>query len=592
MHNILAYFSKLTPSPDSDFKYKIDTIMHNYHTHFSSTEASCLFKTKDIMIILEGHIYNNPTSSSDIAWIASLYQQHQTKCFTYIQGIYSIVIYDLQQKKVYCAKDRVGAKQLYYYHDHKQLIIANRLDSLFIPKSIDKKIDHTATSLYFNYGFILQPYTIYQGCKKVKAGHYLTYDMVTSTLTQKEYWALGHCYDKPKSKASEDEIIKESHQLLLKSVKKRIPTNGTYAAFLSGGYDSTTIAALLLQYTETLQTFTIGFEEKDINEAHYAKEVAKHLGTKHTEYYFEPKDALEIIPKLSEIYEEPFADYGATPSVMLAQIANKAGIQTLFGGDGGDEVFATADDIENIDKLLNIPYALRSTIATTIRKTHPSHFMALHYDSPLATKITKFADTLHAKTIAKIIQSRMTLFTDEALYEILQHPSNPKENLFDSLYFGAYAQSADKITGSYFNSFLRDGELTKASSALNYHHINMRNPFLDLDLISFMATVPQSLKLKNNTKKYILKQITHQYIPQTLLNRPKMGFDIPFSKWMRGVLKPLLIDTVNSKNIKRSGILKHEEVIRIRDSFLNGDERYKYKLWSIFLYQLWLDCHF
>ena len=592
MNTILAHFSRQKLNQADYLNHKSHTTIHDKDTLHSASKQDNIFITEDFILLLSGNIYNHPASQTAISWIASLYKKYNTKCFDHIEGIYSIVITDTKAQKVYFARDRVGAKKLYYYLDQKQLIISDKLETLFMPKTIQKRISYSGVSNYFNFGFLLDPESIYQDCKKVKAGHFICIDLKTMQKTSTLFWSLQECYDHPKDSKSEQEILTLSESLLQKSIQKRIPKSTDYGAFLSGGYDSATITAMLKQYTPDLQTFTIGFKQQEIDEAPYANAIAKHLGTKHTQYYFSDADALKIIPDLSEVYEEPFADYGATPSVMLAQIAKGAGINTLFGGDGGDEVFATADDIYRIEKLLHIPYNIRKNIARLIKITHPSHYLPLQYDTPLATKITKAADTLQAKTITKIIKSRMTLFTDEALFELLKHPLFCYKTPFDNLTFGKYAQTSDIITGSYFNSFLRDGELTKVSGALDYHDISMRNPFLDKELISFMATIPQELKLKNGIKKYLLKEIAHRYIPKELLNRPKMGFDIPFSYWMSGVLKELLIDTLNSESIQKNEILKQKEVIRIRDAFLNSKKEYKYKLWSIFLYQLWHNRHF
>ncbi len=591
MNNILAHFQTKKIEKSNYLNHNIVTTVANKYTIYSAQIQENLLKSQDFTVLLKGNIYNTPPSLRDIEWIAQLYKRYDTKCFNYIDGIFSIIITDTKKQKVYLARDGVGARKLYYYLDQNQLIASNSLEALFKPKSIQKNISYSGLSNYFNFGFILDAQTIYQDCKKVKSGNYICVDLNTMQTKSQSFWSLGRCYDQKKIEKSQEEILSHTKELLINSIKKRIPNSSSYGAFLSGGYDSATITALLKEYKHDLNTFTIGFEHQHIDEAPYAKAISEHLGTKHTQYYFTDTDALEIIPKLSKIYEEPFADYGATPSVMLAHIAKKAGIETLFGGDGGDEVFATADDVFRIEKLLHFPYPLRKNMARLIKIIHPSHYLPVHYDSPFATKITKTADTLNAKTVSEIVKSRMTLFTDEALYELLKHPVFCYNTPFDNLYFGKYAQTSDIVTGSYFNSFLRDGELTKVSGALEYYDIQMRNPFLDKELISYMATVKQEMKLKDGIKKYLLKQLAHQYIPKKLLDRPKMGFNIPFSYWMDGVLKEILIDTLNPQTIQKCGILKPTEVIRIRDAFFNGKKQYKYKLWSIFIYQLWHNRH-
>jgi len=333
----------------------------------------------------------------------------------------------------------------------------------------------------------------------------------------------------------------------------------------------------------------MGFEDKSINEAPDAKKIAQHLGTDHIEHYFSASDALKIVPKLSEVYDEPFYDNGSIPTTLLASIAGEHEIDTIFAGDGGDEVFATADDIERFDTILSIPQPLRNGLYTLLNSVNPSHIPYLKENKNIPTKYYKLINIIKAKNIPEMVKIKMTLFHPFEINKLIQSDNIHYESIFDDIYFGEHAKSVDKVIGSYFKTFMTDGELIKTTQAFGHEHIAIREPYLDYDLIEFMSRVPSDIKIKNGIKKNLLKQIAYDYIPKELLDRPKKGFSVPFSAWMKNELKPLLMETLSIENLKKDGILNPEYVINIRNSFLNGKEEYKYKIWSILLYQLWFE---
>jgi len=213
----------------------------------------------------------------------------------------------------------------------------------------------------------------------------------------------------------------------------------------------------------------------------------------------------------------------------------------------------------------------------------------LNENKNIPTKYFKFINIIKAKNIPEMVKVKMTLFHPYEIDKLIQSQDIHYPSVFDELYFGKYAQSVDKVIGSYFKTFMTDGELIKTTQAFYHQDITIREPYLDYALINYMARVPSEIKIKDNVKKNLLKQIAHDYIPKPLLDRPKKGFSVPFSAWMKNELKPLLMETLSAENLKKDGILNPEYVINIRNNFLNGKEEYKYKLWSILLYQLWYE---
>ena len=569
-----------------------------------SDTGQCLFyhdskSYHDTSIQFQGTLYNSDIlktklslsqTLSDAELIMIAYHEWGISLLKELDGIFAFALFDKKKNRMILAKDRISVHPLYYYHDKHFFLFGSSLKTLTKMECFSKKLNNAALSNYFTYGYILQPNTIYQNCFKVKSGHFVLFDITKKTISEKQYWDLGDSYDTPKSTMGE-EAFKEEAEILLKSaIKKRISKDENYAASLSGGYDSSTISALLQEESsKQIKTFTIGFEDASINEAPEAKKIAQHLGTEHIEHYFSASDALDIVPKLSEVYDEPFYDNGSIPTTLLASIAKEHGVDTIFAGDGGDEVFATADDIGRFDNILALPQPLREGIYTVLNTFNPSIIPYIKENKNIPTKYYKFINIIKAKSIPQMVKVKMTLFHPYEIDALLQSKDTHYPSVFDDLTFGRYAQSVDKVIGSYFKTFMTDGELIKTTQAFSHQDISIREPYLDYALIDFMARVPSDIKVKDGIKKNLLKQIAHDYIPKELLDRPKKGFSVPFAHWMKHELKPLMMETLSYENIQKDGILNPNYVTSIKNRFLNGKEEYKYKLWSILLYQLWYE---
>ena len=557
--------------------------------------------TANISIQFQGSLYNKKTLAStlslpqeteDTSLLIAAYQKWGTALLKELDGIFSFALIDSDKALLFLAKDRVSVHPIFYYHDENSFLFSSSLNQLSHFKHFQKSINPASLANYFTYGYIMQPNTIYKDCYKLKSGHFLLFDLSNKTLKEEKYWDLGDSYSSPKLDIGEEEFKIEAKKLLQNSIKKRLVGVDSFGASLSGGYDSSTIVALLQeQSNKNIDTFTIGFEDESINEAPDAKKIATHLGTQHHEHYFLAKDALHIIPKLATVYDEPFYDNGSIPTTLLASLIKDEEIGTIFAGDGGDEVFATADDIERFDRILSVPQTLRSSVYHALNILNPSHIPYINEKQNFPTRYYKFINFLKAASIPEMVKVKMTLFHPYEIKQLINDQEIEFPTVFDDIYFGEHAQSVDKVIGSYFKTFLTDGELIKTTQAFAYENIAIREPYLDYALIDFMARVPSDIKIKNGIKKNILKQIAYDYIPKNLLDRPKKGFSIPFSRWMKHELKPLLMETLSEENLNKDGILETKYVINIRNNFLKGKEEYKYKLWSILLYQLWYEKH-
>ena len=505
-----------------------------------------------------------------------------------LEGSFTLIIYDDKENSLILAKDKVGKSPLFFYHSENLIVFGSNISQFKEAPTFIPQISPNGLASYLQFGAVLQPLSILENCYKLKSGHFNQFNLSSKGQTYTKYWSLESCYQTKKILKKEEEIIDEAEILLKASLSQSETTQEPVSASLSGGYDSSTVVALLQQErTDKVATFTIGFNEDDINEAKDAKVIASHLGTEHHEHYFTPKDALEMIPKLSTVYDEPFAEYAATPTILTAELIAKEGISNIFVGDGGDEVFATADDVHFFENIRRTPRILRESLTYPMKKLPLEKIPYLKTLNNFPTKVDKLMNILSAPNIPKMIESRNILFREEELQRYIIDYKSPIETTFDTINFNGYQESVDEIIGTYFKTTMTDGELVKSYSAMNYQNIELYTPFLNEQLIAYMASIPASIKIKNGIKKYILKEIAYRYIPKKLLDRPKSGFNIPFGSWMRNELKDLVYSVVNEKRLNEEKLFYTSSVIRIRDNFYGGNDAFKYKLWRIFIFQLW-----
>lgn len=570
---------------------------YNFFLSYNMHPKSITLNEDNLFLLLNGGINNQSFLHSELnikeplpilELLKASYLQWGIKFISKLKGTFSLILLDKEENRLFLSKDKIGTLPLNFYHSDEIILFGSRLSDFKQVPNFSPQISPEGLATYLQFGYTLQPHTILKECYKVKSGHTNHFDLQKKEYFSTKYWSLESCYQEEKFFPYESKIITQAEQLLHNAIHTLKPQSEKIAVSLSGGYDSSTIAALLQEEEASkIETFTIGFENENINEAPYAKAIAKHLGTTHHEHYFTAQNALEIIPKLSEIYDEPFADHAASPTFLTNELIKAAGINNLFVGDGGDEVFATADDVHFFERIQMLPYALRHTLIDPLKKINLDAIPYLkdHYNLP--TKCAKLLHILSAKNIPEMTKARNILFREKELQSLIREYHQAEQTTFDEIEFKGFSETVDEIIGIYFKTSMINGELVKSYSASNYHNITIKTPFLDEELIAYMAKVPSSIKIKEGVKKYLLKEIAHKYIPKHLLERPKSGFDIPFGSWMRNELKELLFEQINEERLNKDKLFYTSSIIDIRDKFYEGNELYKYKLWRIFLFQLW-----
>ena len=548
---------------------------------------------KSVIIILNGEIYNfneiridleekgyHFSSNSDTEVVLKAYQQYGTDCLHKFIGMFAIAIYDSNLQKVFLIRDRPGVKPLYYYFADGCLLFASELKAFHQFPNFKKEIDDVAVSLFFKYGYIKAPYTIFKNAHKLLPGHIATLNLKDQSLKFVQYWNVLDYYKKPIVAIDEKEAIDELETLCTSAFQYRMVSDVPVGVFLSGGYDSSLLAAILQKNNnKKINTFTIGFKDEEFNEAHHAKNVAKHLGTNHHEYYCTIKEAEEIIPLLPFFYDEPFGDSSAIPTMLVSRFAREQ-VTVALSADGGDEIFAgyeRYDQLTTINKLQKkLPYFVRKGGAKLllslpgINMRHRKMAALLTEDNILVTS-DLISEHFLRNDLDKLIKNKS--LHNQPLNEFASIP--PGLGMINSLLVADY------------KTYLPDDILTKVDRATMSIGLEGREPFLDHRIVEWAAQLPVHLKYKNGNKKYLLKQLTYKYLPVDIMNRPKMGFGIPFGNWLKGNLKPLLLETVSEENLSKQNVLNKKYVLDLLDRYFAGKSTDDWQIWLIFIFMLW-----
>ena len=526
-----------------------------------------------------------------------------------IEGMFAFALWNKKTRSLLLARDRIGEKPLYFgwqgIGNDKVFLFGSELKSLKVHPEFERKINRDAITLQLRHNCIPAPYSIYKGIYKLLPGHFLQLnenDLKNSLLpSTQHYWSLTECAidgNNNQLKLSDDEIQIDLEKLMLSSVKKQMISDVPLGAFLSGGIDSSTVVALMQsQSNHSVKTFTIGFSENDYNEILYAKKIAKHLGTNHSELYVSSKTAMEVIPKLPTIYDEPFSDSSQIPTFLVSQLA-KQHVKVALSGDGGDELFCGYTRHAISKKFLNIshliPLTFRKIISNGIKSVSPNNWNRLSKFLPGLNNYSKFGDKIHK---GADILNASTLF--DIYYILCSHWQNPTKTVINSKEPGTFLtkfrpelkglNSQQQMMVLDFITYLPNDILVKVDRAAMSTSLETRVPFLDHKLIEYVWKIPHSLKFRNGSGKWILKQILNQYVPKNLTERPKMGFEIPIGSWLRGPLRDWAENLLNQKRLQQERYFNPQ---LIRDKWaehLSGKKNWQYDLWDILMFQAWID---
>ena len=421
-------------------------------------------------------------SDSDTEVILKSYHQWGIKAVDRFNGMFAITIYDKKANKLIFVRDRAGVKPFYYYKKDSLILFSSELKSFHKHPNFQKEINKSSLSLYLQFGYIPEPHSIFKNTHKLKAGHYIEIDLKSQNFEEIKYWDVVDFYNKPKLDISQNEAIERTEELLKSSFEYRMVSDVPVGVFLSGGYDSSVVTAILQSgRSEKLNTFTIGFKEKGFDEAPYAKEVAKYLGTNHTEYYCTQKDALEIIPKLCELYDEPFGDSSAIPTTLVSQLARKY-VTVSLSADGGDEIFAGyskyTTTMQYFNKFNSIPNSIKSLISLGMDRINPKYIPILNKTYNFATRYEKINAILKAKNSVEAMKYTSEYFTKKERDKLLKLGFDDLVTNFDI----KVADTNDEINQMLaidYKTYMVDDILTKVDRATMSVSLEGREPLLD-----------------------------------------------------------------------------------------------------------------
>lgn len=559
--------------------------------HLTMVYNGEVYNYQEIRLELESLGYDFE-SESDTEVVLKAYHQWGISCVDQLNGMFALAIWDGLANQLILLRDRAGVKPLFWYQHQGLFLFASELKSFHQHPDFQKELNHDALGLFLQYGYIPQPYSIFQQVHKLSAGHYLTLDLISGDVTIEKYWDIIDCYNQPKLELTDQEAIDQVEAAFRSACRYRMVSDVPVGMFLSGGYDSSAVAAMIqTEQTRPLKTFSIGFHEQGYNEAEFAKVIAAHLGTDHTEYYCTQQDALDLMPFLPEIWDEPFADPSAIPTTLVSRLAREQ-VTVSLSADGGDEVFGGYNKYQMAAKTQANWFAQQAEILWQgyAQKLPPE--VARHLQAK-----QQYLDALHQSTVSQqseqqvnVMQRMQQFFSDEALDQLLRQPSQPLKTGFDEK--GRLAEDLlglDKMMAIDFKTYQLDEILVKVDRATMSVGLEGREPMLDRHLVELMARLPTHLKIRGNEKKYLLKQITHQYIPKHIMERPKMGFNLPLAQWLRDQLRPYLMVYLNPARLEKSGLFNVSFVVDLRDRLLRGEQVSVNQLWNILMFEMWRE---
>lgn len=532
-------------------------------------------------------------------------------------GMFAFGVWDREMRCLHIVRDRVGEKPLYYGWVGNGFAFGSELKALQSLDGWAREIDRDSLALYMRHNYIPAPYTIYKQVYKLLPGCHLTLNEESMTrmpefspwdgedrLCPVRYWSIAEVATHARSLAgqSEAEWIEGLDSLLRSTIRDKMISDVPLGAFLSGGIDSSTVVALMqAESADPVKTFTIGFAEDGYDEAKYASEIARHLGTDHTELYVSARDALDLIPSLPSMYDEPFSDSSQLPTALVASLTRNH-VTVALSGDGGDELFCGYNRYFFANRLWGkverFPYWSRHMLRTMIHSMSPQRWSGIHGllkpVLPSRLRVGQFGDKLYK-------------FSDVALHEspreiykwLISHYKYPQDLVIDSSepmtvvdrnnHFEAIGDFTERMMLMDTLTYLPDDILVKVDRASMHYSLETRIPFLDHRVIEYAWRLPLDAKIRDGGGKWILRKVLERYVPNELTDRPKMGFGVPIDSWLRGPLKDWAESLLDRDRLRSEGYFDSDDISAKWKEHISGDRNWQYHLWDVLMFQSWLE---
>jgi asparagine synthase (glutamine-hydrolysing) len=544
-------------------------------------------------IVFNGEIYNFKSikerltkehhltfrSSSDTEVLLEGYKVWGPKVVEYAEGMFAFAIADLEADTLFLARDRLGKKPLYYLTHKSGFYFASEIKALLEVPDIDRTISDTSVSLFLHLGYIPGPRTIYEHIKKFPSGHWAT---ITTTIdiTFKSYWNVrSHWNTPPKESGNE---VNALHATIRESVARRLVADVPIGSFLSGGTDSSLVSAIAQEQLLTkLKTFSIGFKEAKHDERIFAERVATTLKTDHTAYQLSETDALGLLDQFLDHFDEPFADSSAIPTMLVSKLARED-VTVALTGDGGDELFQGYGSYQWAERLSNPILQMFRTPLSYVFQTFGNN--------RLKRGALVLEKTRYGSHRSHIFSQEQYLFSQHELKDQLLINMGSPFNYDDPIFL--HRRSEGELQSLFdLQYYLKDDLLVKVDMASMYYALECRCPLLDSAVVAFALNLSSRLKIRGSESKWILKQILRKYLPDDLVFRPKWGFSIPLSKWLKNDLRFFLEQYLAKEVVEAVGLVKYSYVAILKEKFLSGDDFLYNRLWALAVLHRWMIKH-
>jgi len=561
-----------------------------------------------IHIVYNGEVYNyrqirsalislghHFRSESDTEVILKAYEQWGRQCFEKFVGMFALAIWDGNQQQLVLARDRLGIKPLYFHHTSEHFLFASELKAMLAFNRFSPTIDPEAQSLFLHYQYVPAPKTIFKNTYKLLPGHVCI--VSHHQVSTDRFWDIP---DIPlKNELHETEALDRLEVLLTQSVTDRMISDVPLGALLSGGIDSSLVVALMQKVSDSpVRTFTIGFAETAYDEAPWAAKIANYLETDHTELFVTPQTARDVISNIPDVYDEPFADISAIPTILVSKLA-RSEVTVALSGDGGDEQFAGYVRYWTTRSLINSMKYFPPSIAGFVKKIPPQ--LLFRFYRPLLQffpqqyrienfydKWEKFLYLLDQRQLKELYRMTICLWTSDEISALTGKnvPFCRYDTEFDR---NGHISDLSRMMRVDMKTYLPDAMLTKVDRASMASGLEVRVPLLDHRVVAYTMGLPDRFKYSAGTGKYLLQKLLARYLPPELFVRPKMGFGVPMGIWFRKELKEFLLDYLSPSRLRRTGWFNPSYVEQKIDEHMSGRINHQYRLWSLLVWEMWAE---
>ena len=615
---ILSTLNKRGPDKKDFFQNQYLKILLG-HTRLSILELSkfgsqpMLSTSKELTISFNGEIYNHEVLRNDLkqknltyfgnsdtrSLVEHIYNFGISYTLNKIRGMFAFALFDAVNDNIILARDAFGEKPLYYLIQNNTLYFSSTLEAFNKIQNINLEINKSSLNTFLKRGYIPYSETIYKNVYKVEKGSFINFklDRNTNILKQDISFWFNNSEIKNKNDFSINENIDKIEELITASVKQQLVADVPVGVLLSGGIDSSVISTIASKVAnKKINTFTIGFYDKKYDESSNAQKIAKHLNTNHENYLLNEKDALDMINNIPSAYSEPFADSSQIPQLLISKHVRKK-VNVVLSGDGGDELFGGYNRYIYIQLLWNIffnlPKQIRNPIFKILKLNSENNWDLINtylLKYIYSGKISFLGNKVH-KFSSAAINSNNPLDLYNNINSIWEEPNLITKNIQKPNLARTVYNKNQSIIENFMqldlNEYLPDDILCKVDRASMYYSLESRAPFLNLDILNYVKTIPIDQKIKKNNGKILLRKILEKYIPTELMNSPKQGFSIPLADWMRGALKEIIYDNLSKKNIIEDGNFKYSIIKKIIDEHMMNKYNHEKKIWCIFNYFFW-----